>query len=208
MARIRKGFLLASVLLIPAAGVYAQEAGPAGITHPELRTVLLSMHEIDQAVREELVGKGFGNLNSLDLTRQQAVDDTNVRLLSKMIQEYGWPDRAMVGLDGVKAAFTITQRGSHTFQKSMLPHVRRAYEVGELPAGDYAVLIDRVLIGDGYPQRYGTQAEIRNGELVFFPLEHPFSLDERRRELGLEPMNEYIAKLENLYGAPARRPLY
>ena len=170
------------------------------LAYPELRVILLGMAEINQAVRKELIGRGLGNLDSLDMVRQRTVDDTNVRLLSKMVDEYGWPTRGMVGQDGVDAAFLIIQHASHSFRKTMLPHVKKAYDLGDLSSGDYALLIDLVLVGDGYPQRFGTQAEIRNNRLIILPIEDQDRVDERRAALGLEPLALYVEKLEALYG--------
>ena len=49
-------------------------------------------------------------------------------------------------------------------------------------------LTDRVLVGEGKPQRYGTQLENKDGKLTPYPLEDPENVDERRRAIGMSPL--------------------
>ena len=58
-----------------------------------------------------------------------------------------------------------------------------------------------MLVGDGKPQRYGTQAEIIDGTVQFFPIEDEMSIDERRAELGLMPLGKYKKIMEQMYGS-------
>lgn len=156
--------------------------------------------EVDAEVRTEMVNKGFGNVDTLDMVRQQAIDEANARILDKIIKNYGWPTSEMVGLDGVAAAFLVVQHAEHNFQKRMLPAINTSFERGDLNAGDYALFVDRILVNDGLPQRYGSQADIRDGMLVLFPIEDRQNLAVRRASLGLPPLKEYIEQMETFYG--------
>ena len=178
----------------------AQPMGADSLSHPRLRTVLLGMYDLDRAVRKEMLAQGWGQVDAVDLQRQQEIDTMNVRLLARLVNENGWPTPAMVGEQGVDAAMRIVMHGNHAFHKEMLPHVLFAYQQGDVSAGDYALLLDQVLIGDGFPQRYGTQAEIREDRLVILPIEDSEQVDARRASIGLEPLAKYVEKLEELYG--------
>lgn len=197
--------LLFLCLLTHPISALAQSKDAGSALYPGLRSVLLAIAEVDQEVRSEMVGKGYGNLDSLDVARQQIVDETNIKILDKLVSDYGWPTREMVGRDGVKAAFLIVQHAEHAYQKQMLQSIKRSFERGDLDGGDYALLLDRVLVGDGLPQRYGSQAKIENGMLVLFPIEDKARVDEIRASMGLEPLGDYVRSLEQLYGMPARR---
>jgi hypothetical protein len=51
---------------------------------------------------------------------------------------------------------------------------------------DLAYLTDRICMGDGVPQIYGTQWE--------HPIADPEHVDERRAKMGLPPLAEYLAQ--------------
>lgn len=60
---------------------------------------------------------------------------------------------------------------------------------------------DRVLVGEGKPQRFGTQfAPARDGVLAPQPVEAPEGLDARRAAVGLKPMAEYAQDLARMSG--------
>ena len=149
----------------------------------------------------------MGNLDSLDIARQAAVDETLTKMLLKIIKSYGWPTSEMVGKDGVAAAWLILQHAEHDVQKSMLGNVRVSFEVGDLDGQSYALLFDRVNVNDGLPQRYGTQMDIVNGEFKFFPIEDPGNLNVRRSQVGLVSISEYIKHMEDVYGIPYKGDL-
>lgn len=144
--------------------------------------------------------KGFANVDSLDVARQDSVDAANQERLQKIIRHSGWPSKDAVGKSGVEAAFLIVQHGDPQFQEEMLPAVRAAYEQGEVPGQALAPLIDRVLRNQGKPQRYGTQVEMQGEKWALEPIESRKSVDQRRRELGLMPLDEYLQKLEEYTG--------
>ncbi len=74
-----------------------------------------------------------------------------------------------------------------------------------MPADQAALLIDRVLVGDGFPQRFGTQFTMVDGRLVLDSVENEGSLEERRKSMGLPTMEEYMRLMEDLYHVPVVR---
>jgi hypothetical protein len=61
------------------------------------------------------------------------------------------------------------------------------------------LLVDRVLIRQGLPQRYGTQFMFVEGGIEFHPIEDPESVDERRADVGLPSIEEYRRMSEQFY---------
>ncbi|HBE42600.1 MAG TPA: hypothetical protein DDW27_15630 [Bacteroidales bacterium] len=58
-------------------------------------------------------------------------------------------------------------------------------------------MFDRMRMNQNLPQRYGTHPILDNkatGELKLYPLEDESRVDEWRKEKGLEPLNEYMAR--------------
>ena len=82
---------------VPPAPATEPEVGDP--TEPELRDELLAMFEADQA---DLTG-GDGPGDSASRTDR----------LREIIEEYGWPTRQMVGVDGATAAWVIAQHSDH-----------------------------------------------------------------------------------------------
>jgi hypothetical protein len=175
----------------------------AAESEPALRQELLQLKQEDQAVRLELMSKGMAHPDPAVEQRMLALNVANSQRMRAIVQRHGWPTPSLVGRDGVEAAFTLVQHGELDVQKEMLPLVEKAFKAGEIPGEGYALLFDRVRTREGKPQVYGTQArpvkEWKNGEPVLYPIEDETKVDERRGELGMRPMREYIEGLKKVY---------
>lgn len=181
----------------------AQEAGNLPVKEPALRRELLQRVEQDQAIRNELMSKGVEHPDKAILARMEAIDNANTERVRAIVRLYGWPSPELVGQDGAEAAFLIVQHADLAFQKDMLPLVDKAYRVGGLSGQSYALLLDRVLVGEGKPQVYGTQAkrveEWKGREPALQPIEDEANVDKRRAEVGLPPLAEYREMLKRMY---------
>lgn len=181
----------------------AQETGSPSVKEPALRRELLERVKQDQAIRNELISKGVENPDKVVLARMRAIDAENTERVRAIVKRYGWPGPELVGRDGAEAAFLIVQHADHAFQKEMLPLVEKAYRGGGLSGQSYALLLDRVLVGEGKPQVYGTQAkrfeEWKWREPALEPIEDEANVDKRRAEVGLPPLSEYREMLKRFY---------
>lgn len=181
----------------------AQSSDKPLIANPALRQELLRRYEQDQAIRNEWIKKGVERPRKALMDRMRAIDSDNARRMREIVRQYGWPDPGLVGKDGSEAAFILIQHADHQLQKEMVPLVQDAYQAGKLTGQDYALLLDRVLVDDGKPQVYGTQArdfkEWRGQEPVLYPIEDEASVDKRRAEVGLPRLAEYLKFLKQLY---------
>lgn len=198
------------LLLVLALGVPAQAqhatADTADVELPEVRRELLRMRSADQEMRSELVGlwqasEGQPNMQKFRQmkARLDSLDRVHARRVDQIIERHGWPGPALVGEDGTGAAFLIVQHADLEFQKEMLPLIRVAYEKGEISGQSLALLTDRVRVGNGKPQLYGTQANMQDGEITFHPIKDSTHVDERRAELGMPPLSEYIERMKAAY---------
>ena len=66
---------------------------------------------------------------------------------------------------------------------------------------DYAYLVDRVAINSGRQQVYGTQMTLNSDSSSYTPkpLIDPTLVDERRKEMGLGPIENYIKIMNERY---------
>jgi hypothetical protein len=187
-----------------------QSSGAPSVADPALRTELLKRLERDQAIRNEWIKKGVNTHDPTLETRMQDIDTGNTARMKEIIKQFGWPGPELVGEDGAEAAFLLVQHAEYAFQKAMLPLVRDAYRAHKLSGQDYALLLDRVLVREGKPQVYGTQAkpfDKWNGkEPVLEAIEDEANVDRRRGEVGLPPLAEYLVMLKQLYFPNDKKP--
>jgi hypothetical protein len=185
--------------------IQAQDANKPTVKEPALRDELLKRVEQDQAIRNELISHGVKDPDKAILARMQAIDAANTERMKAIVNQYGWPGPDLVGQDGSSAAILLVQHASLDFQKRMLPLVEKAYRSGDLSGQDYALLLDKVRVGEGKPQVYGTQVKEWNGqEPVLRPIEDEANVDKRRAEVGLSTLAEYRELLKRIYFPPSQ----
>jgi len=189
--------------LLLASNIQAQTTSAQSVANPTLRQELLQLVEQDQAIRNELIKKGIEHPDESVLARMKVIDAANTERMRAIVRQYGWPGPELVGQDGTEAAFLLVQHADLALQKEMLPLVEKSYKSGQLSGQSYALLLDRVLVGEGKPQVYGTQAkrmeEWKGREPVLQPIEDEANVDKRRAEVGLFPLSEYRELLKKMY---------
>jgi len=162
-----------------------------------VRDKLLTMKEHDLRVRARLADDGL--LFEGYHAEMEAVHRRNAVRLVEIMNEFGWPGSSLVGEDGAEAAWLVAQHaiGEPALQRRCLALLQEAAETGEAPPYQAAYLEDRIRVFEGRKQRYGTQIDYGlDGTPRPYPIEGPDGVDERRREVGLEPLAQRIAKAE------------
>ena len=157
----------------------------------QLKSKLVAMADLDLRVRAELAATGelAGTYNE----RMAAVHRENAEALARIVEKVGWPGVSMVGAEGAEAAWLVLQHaiGNPDLQRKCLPMLKKAAEIGDVPAAQVAYLDDRISVFEGRPQRYGTQFEWDgNGSLSPLPLQDPQQVDQYRESVGLGPLSE------------------
>jgi hypothetical protein len=181
------------------------------VTRPALRKELLQMEQRDQDVRDRLIAAfEKGDPPDDDPTRidTRRVDTFNLRRLKHIVHQDGFPTTAMVGVDGVHAAFLLTQHADDdpAFQQMILNIIAQRWHSGVFDSNPYALLTDRVLRAHGQPQRYGTQFEERDGDWKPEPIADEAHVDERRRAIGLMSLANYSCRIRAVYGPAHSSP--
>ena len=167
------------------------------LTHPELRSELLSMAEADQSLRQDLSPERLQD--TLLLIEMLASQAANANRMVEILDQFGWPGADLVGVDGAAAAWLLVQHGQASLQERALDLMRVAADPG-VSAADIAMMTDRILVERGQPQLYGTQFQFIDGKLVQDAVDDPDSVEVRRAEVGLPTMAEYVRMLEETYG--------
>lgn len=161
-------------------------AAPTRAFDQALHDELVQLLEEDQAERME---GGTSN------------DQARTDRLKEIVAEHGWPTISLVGEDGEDAAWAIAQHSDHDpeFQAEALELIREAVGRGDASPGNLAYLTDRVAVGRGEPQTYGTQVGCTpKGTAEAAEIADEADVDRRRDEVGLAPLADYLAELAEI----------
>ena len=179
----------------------AQIKSPPNVTfnkklHDDLVKLWKKDHErVQDAVSDR---KPDNVLDRLRESRSKGPDS-----LCEILKQFGWPTKKLVGDDGAAAAFFLLRNtASPTMQAALLPVIIAATSAGEISLRDFAFYIDRLRLNAGLKQLFGTQATIRDGFLMMFPIEDEALVDARRKQYQLPPLAEYQRTLEQNYRLP------
>jgi hypothetical protein len=189
--------------------MWLERAAEAGFDEPEHMSVdtdlatfrnapayardgMLARMKKDQEARFALFANGRQPTPE-KLEHLKQVDTDNRAWLKGVLAEHGWPMRTRVGERAPRAAWLMVQHAGldRAFQKECLALMEKAVAADEVNGKDLAYLTDRVLVGEGKPQRYGTQFTEKDAVMVPQPMEDPERVDARRASVGLDSMAAY-----------------
>ena len=161
----------------------------------------------DVRVREELAADGslFESYHPV----MEEVHRRNAARLAVILDERGWPGRTLVGEDGSAAAWLVVQHAiaEPALQRRGLKLLREAAARGEAPPVHPAMLEDRIRVAEGRPQLYGTQFDWdQNGEMSPEPIEDRAAVDDRRRAVGLDPLEAQTRRMRAGVALGKERP--
>lgn len=133
------------------------------------------------------------------------IDSCNLFQVEKLIDLYGWPGKSFVGAKGNLTVFLVIQHSNLATQEKYLPLMQASVENGESSKASLALLIDRVLMGQGKKQIYGSQVIYNDkGEPVFYQIDDEKNVNVRRATMGLEPLEEYAQHFGIVYSLPTQ----
>jgi hypothetical protein len=176
-------------------GVRGGHAGSvADRSDGELRAELLRRRDADQASRRVRHRSG----RAMD-DRDPEIDRQNTAWLARVLDERGWPGRAVVGEDGATAAWLLAQHADAQprLQRRCLRQVANAVRAGEAPLWHWAYLLDRVLVNEHRAQRFGTQVTVRAGDYQPKRLHDPDRVDACCNQVGLQPLTTYLTGMRD-----------
>ncbi|MGW1279601.1 DUF6624 domain-containing protein [Streptomyces tsukubensis] len=131
-------------------------------------------------------------------------DYANANVLRRIVSQWGWPTRELLGEEALAAVWEIALRADALadFQRLALRLLGGAIVRGEATIQQWAHLHDRCAVNAGDPQRYGTQYVLGPDGPEPAPVEDPDQLDTRRAAVGLPPYAQTRAALRRRLGWP------
>ena len=171
------------------------------LAKPDLLAEIRKRADRDQQARREWLRHQSNRVLGDEVYR---VDLQNIAWLRGLIGTTGLPTAREVGEFGVHLMFLLVQHASTApeLQRKALPLLVERYQAGELPATDIARLIDRMLVQQKKPQRFGTQFDWLSGKFPLPDPAHVTEIDANRRELGLMPIADYACRMNDWFRAP------
>jgi hypothetical protein len=119
-------------------------------------------------------------------------DHRNQELVISIIEKCGMPTLNEVTQEQMNAIWLGLQHTDNKYRIKYFPLVEKAVKNGDLSKEQYALMKDRMLMDEGKPQIFGSQ--IKNGKL--YDLESPETVNKRRQEMGLEPIEDYLKRFD------------
>ncbi|WP_281156987.1 DUF6624 domain-containing protein [Streptomyces sp. HYC2] len=118
----------------------------------------------------------------------------NAEALAAIVRLHGWPTVEAVGGAASTAALMILLHAPDLgFRLRCRDLIAQATADGRCPAVHLAYIADHCAVELGEPQFYGTR--INPVTLRPYPVRRPQTLDERRRDVGLGPLEEQMRAL-------------
>lgn len=161
--------------------------------------ILDSIHYEDQNSRlqiqdlENKYGRNSKELDDLWRTINDK-DASNLKIVTTILDAHGWLGVDSIGIQGNMTLFLVIQHSNLTTQEKYLPMMREAVKKGNAVGSSLALLEDRVALGLGKKQIYGSQIgrDPTTGNWYVLPLEDPDNVNSRRKQVGLPDLEEYL----------------
>lgn len=165
-----------------------------------LIAILDSIYQSDQTYRRQIgeIEEEYGRESDEMKAHWKLISETdslNLIKVKKILDERGWLGPNVVGNQGNSTLFLVIQHSDLETQVKYLPMMREAVKLGNAQASSLALLEDRVALGQGKRQIYGSQIGVdqETGEYYVLPLIEPENVNERRKEVGLGSIEDYIS---------------
>ena len=140
-------------------------------------------------------------------TAEKITEDFNTirKRWLELLDKYGFPTKAEVGVFGEKAAYYIVKH--QYISNKYYRHIKKQFQAGNCSALTHAVVTDRYLYRKGKKQIYGSylysihtkKNEISDHSPVLYPVKNFSNVNERRRNAGFADTVEEYTKKNSAY---------
>ena len=159
----------------------------------DIKKELETIYDIDQEDRKEWdkLSKSKSPKLKEHLEKVAKNQKRNLKIVKKIIANYGWPTKEQVGCKALSAIWLVIE---HSNKETMLKYydcIKEAAIKGDISRSEFATFQDRLLVLQGQKQLYGTQYIFdKKNKYVLEPIANPKDVNKRRKEVGLPPLEE------------------
>lgn len=129
------------------------------------------------------------------MTEQDSLNEIEI---IRIIDREGWVGKTRVGGKANMTLWLVIQHADLEIQEKYAPLMKASVLKEESSGQHFAMLEDRIQMRNGKPQIYGTQITIdsKTGEQVVYKVWKPQYVNQRRKEVGLGPIEAYVKRWE------------
>jgi hypothetical protein len=176
------------------------------VANQKLKIFIDSLLTVDQVVQYNIVEASQRNVSSDSLKILFEIKEKtfarHIPILKAIFKNNGYPTFEKVGKESSNNFFILVQHADADvkFQEQMLPLIKMQVDKKQVKGSNYAYLYDRVQINNGKQQLYGTQLDYDNeGNAFSKNLKDKETVNARRSEFGMTPLEDYLAKATALH---------
>lgn len=177
-----------------------------------LKAQLEKIYIRDQTLRqlykqaEDLFGRDSDEMTFFweVLAEQDAKNESEV---IEIIDKYGWVGRSEVGGQANLALWLVIQHAPIDIQEKYLPLLKLSVLKNESSGNHLALLEDRINMGNGKPQIYGSQItkDPVTGKDMVYEIFEPEFVNVRRASVGLPPIEQYLSNWDIQWDIPQKK---
>ncbi len=157
------------------------------------------MAKVDQDLRKK--ARGVTDPNNAAWKEIEIVDKTNLRRIKEIVDQLGLISISKFGKKAPFSTWLLIQHAPKSELKFMKKYLSlMESEINGVDKKNFAYLKDRILVYEEKPQVYGTQLKWNqeNNKWELYSLDNPKTVDRLRKEMDLEPLNDYLMKYKRL----------
>jgi hypothetical protein len=188
-------------------GLLVGNASHAQDANARLRAELEQIHTLDQRDRLNVGNYTTGPQKDSVIAHMVAQDSLDLLRVTAILDSAGWLGEEEIGHKANQALFLVIQHADAKpgVQAEYLLMMRDAVAEGRAQPHELAMLEDRVAVNHGRPQIYGSQIGWKDGKGFVKPIEDEEHVNERRKAVGLEPLEKYAERFGLVWSPPVPR---
>ncbi len=204
MHRISTFFILVFTIPMIITGCASQSIPAA--THDSYDSIaqeLVEMRDDDQRLEMLVVNKDPQAKEPGFFERKDQAQAQNAIRCKEIFAKIGYPSEPLVGQDASRAFWLLVQHADAdpTFQEQVAIAMKPVVLQGHAQPNDLAMLTDRVRINTNRLQVFGSQVtyDMDICKAMPKPTENPQEVDQRRTQVGLIPLWQYMNDMSELH---------
>ena len=166
--------------------------------YQQFSDIIFDLQQKDFELRNHLISTGkLGEGYNAEMAE---LHDSNASILEKIIDKIGFPIVEKLGPESAYSAWIIIQHsiGKPHFMKKCAELLAIEVQRKKADPRNLAYLTDRIAVFENKPQNYGTQFDWdEKGELTASPVDDIKKVNQRRKSLGLNTLQEQTEIIRN-----------
>ncbi len=148
----------------------------------------------DVKIRRDIMSAEANHEDTKQLyNKMKFIDSINLIKVLNFIDTFGWRGPDEIGRQGSEALFLVIQHSNTKTQERYFPILKDAVNKGKASPQSLALMEDRISVAKNGYQIYGSQLYLdSSGKYKVSPIKDEKNVNLRRKEVGLQPIEEYL----------------